>query len=835
VVPGTASQNEIVRFTWTAGVSDFLNEIGVYQVQDSKGTVNGVDPSSAKYAATVLSSSGHQILFDPGAGIGSIRTLSFAGGTRLGYYLIQHNTSATFLAQNPGNLYGIVTNAFFSFSGANPDLFNHVQQTRVRNGDELVGWNDQDGGMIAPSTFTACIFNVHSVGTNSTFTQPFDNHTLQTPGPVGSTVVTTFKFDPSSSAFSSELGVFQVDAANGRIGDLAPGDPGYAAAALSRANHQEVFSTAQDPGAIRALALQGGSFYGFYLIQNSSWGSWHATNPGNAVDGGPLALFSFLPANPDGFDHVRLVSDNKLAFEDGTFGGDQDFNDMVTSITFGTIHQAPTVTAQLANDTGSSNTDHITSDPTVTGMVTSIAPPVKLLAGFGSTPVSAFTDVSSTVHADGTFTLSRALLTTINGGSLPDGSYTLHLQAINKNGDKSAVFDLSFTLLTSSPITFDLDPLYDTPPVGDKTTMFNLVTLRGHTSANAVVTLLQTGASITSDASGNFAFGGVSLAPGTNLFTARVVDVAGNTNQDQETFTRVDSPIVHQGIADVSVSQPTSTTTTNIDLSNVFTDPNFNNMVEFKTSVGNVDIQLEDKLTPKTVANFLSYVNSGAYNNTIIHRSVTPSQNAGIVVEQGGGFALDSTGTLNATHITTSPPVVNEFHLSNLTGTIAMAKTSDPNSATSEFFFNLADNTALDNPNNSGGFTVFGHVVGNSLSVLQSMVQLPTFQLENADGSANNTFQTTPLRNTPAGTTVHVADVNANNAVVLTQAALLPQLTFSATSSNPGLVTASITNNQLTLTYPTAGATGTATITVTATDRAGNAYAVSTSFQVTVS
>jgi cyclophilin family peptidyl-prolyl cis-trans isomerase len=831
VVPGTAGANTTLQFTWFKGASEFADEIGVYQVQDNNGTVDGVAPTSPNYAATVLNPNNHQILFDAGAGVGNSRLLSFAPGARLGFYLIQHGTSPTFLQYNPANLYGVVTNAFFSFSGANPDAFNHTEKTTLANGDFEFGWNDQTGGMIPPSTFDASDFIIHSFGQGHPFTQALDNRSLITPGPAGSTVVTNFKLDNKESSFNSEFGVFLVDSANGRIGDLLPGDPGYAAAALARTNHDVVFTTSQDAADTRVLSLDGNSHYGFYLIQNSDWTTWHAQNPDNSLAGGPIALFSFIGANPDGFDHMRILADNKVGFEDGTFGGDQDFNDVVAEVSYGTIHQVPTVTAQLANDTGFSNADHLTNDPTVTGKVTALATPVTLKAGFGSTPVSAFTDVSSAVNADGTFTLSRALLATVNGGSLPDGTYTLHLQATDRNGDKSAVFDLTFTLATSSPISFDLDPQYDTPPIGDHITMFSLVTLRGHTTANSVITLQQTGASTTADAGGNFAFGGVALASGPNDFTVVATDAAGNVNTDTETFTRNDPPFVNQGIADQSVAQ--NSTPTTIDLSNAFGDPNIvNNIVRLKTSLGNVDVELEDTATPKTVANFLTYVNSGAYNNTIIHRSVTPSQNAGIVVEQGGGFALGADGTLNPTHIPTNAPVMNEPGISNLTGTIAMAKTSDPNSATSEFFFNMADNTGLDSPSNSGGFTVFGHVVNNTLPTLNSMVQLPTFNLNDPAG----VFQTVPLRNTSAGATETVSSVNASNAVVINSAALWrirDQLTFTVTgNTNPGLVTPSISNNQLTLTY-TANMTGTAMITVRATDRDG-AF-VETTFQVTVS
>jgi cyclophilin family peptidyl-prolyl cis-trans isomerase len=828
VVPGTPSQTTTLQYTFNSRFTSFGNEIGVYQVQDDKGTVDGVNPTSSKYALTVLDSPTHQILFDSGANPGAVRTLSFAGGTRLAYYLIQNSTSPTFLYNNPNNLYGVVTNAFFSFSGANPDLFNHFQRTTTRNGDVQFAWNDQDGGLLAPSTFDAAVFTAHSLGQNDPITQVFDNRSLQTPGPAGSTVATTFKLSAASmAAFSNEFGLFQVDNATGRIGNLVPGDPGYAAAALSASNHQVIFSANHDAGDKRTLTLQGGSFYGFYLIQNSNWTAWHAQNPSNALGGGPLALFSFLPANPDHYDHMRLGGDHTLAFEDQTFGGDQDFNDIVANVSFGNVRAAPTVTAQLANDTGVSNTDHITSDPTVIGKVTTVAPLVSLKAGFGSTPPSAFTDVTSAVNADGTFTLSRALLATVNGGSLPDGSYTLHLQATDKNGDKSAVFDLSFTLLTNSPITFDLDPAYDTPPLGDHVTMFSLVTLRGHTTPNSVVTLLQTGAKITADAAGNFAFGGVALASGPNDYTAQVTDVAGNVNQDLETFTRNDAPFVNQGIANVSAAQNAAPTT--IDLSNAFGDPNIvNDIVRLKTSFGNVDVELEDTATPKTVANFLNYVNSGRYNDTIIHRSLPG------FVEQGGGFGLGANGTLNPTHITTDPAVQNEPGISNVRGTIAMAKNpGNPNSATSEFFFNLANNSSnLDTQN--GGFTAFGHVVNNTMSVVDAMAQVPQFNLD-PNNDPNAVFANVPLRNTPAGTKQTVSSVNANTAIVINSASLWrqrDQLTFTVTqNSNPTLVTAAVTSNNLTLTY-TPNMTGTSTITVRATDRFG-AF-VETTFQVTV-
>ncbi len=141
--------------------------------------------------------------------------------------------------------------------------------------------------------------------------------------------------------------------------------------------------------------------------------------------------------------------------------------------------------------------------------------------------------------------------------------------------------------------------------------------------------------------------------------------------------------------------------------------------VQFQTSMGDFEVNLYDQTTPATVANFLAYVEDDAYTNSVIHRSV-----AGFVV-QGGGFQFNN--ELPLERITTMPPVLNEPELSNRRATIAMAKLGgDPNSATSQWFFNLADNSAnLDAQN--GGFTVFGEVMADGMDVIDAMAALPTY------------------------------------------------------------------------------------------------------------
>lgn len=138
--------------------------------------------------------------------------------------------------------------------------------------------------------------------------------------------------------------------------------------------------------------------------------------------------------------------------------------------------------------------------------------------------------------------------------------------------------------------------------------------------------------------------------------------------------------------------------------------------VEFKTTMGSFVVELDDVKAPKTTANFLNYVKSGFYNGTIFHRVID-----GFMI-QGGGFTAD----LNQKP--TNPPVVSEAQngLKNNRYTIAMARTSDPDSATSQFFINVNDNAALDFPNAMGnGYTVFGKVTSGTQTI-DAIRKIPT-------------------------------------------------------------------------------------------------------------
>ncbi|MDX1915189.1 MAG: peptidylprolyl isomerase [Methylophilus sp.] len=145
---------------------------------------------------------------------------------------------------------------------------------------------------------------------------------------------------------------------------------------------------------------------------------------------------------------------------------------------------------------------------------------------------------------------------------------------------------------------------------------------------------------------------------------------------------------------------------------------NATTLVEFETSAGNFTVELYPEKAPKTVENFLHYVNDKFYDNTIFHRVISR------FMVQGGGFERD------LTEKSTREPIANESDngLLNQTGTIAMARTSDPNSATAQFFINLADNQFLNYTSPEPdriGYCVFGKVV-HGMDVVHKIGIVPT-------------------------------------------------------------------------------------------------------------
>ena len=138
-------------------------------------------------------------------------------------------------------------------------------------------------------------------------------------------------------------------------------------------------------------------------------------------------------------------------------------------------------------------------------------------------------------------------------------------------------------------------------------------------------------------------------------------------------------------------------------------------MVVMHTNLGDITIEVFEDDAPKSAANFLQYVRDGFYDGTIFHRVIP-----GFVI-QGGGFTEDYQQKK------TRDPIVNEADngLKNDRGTLSMARTSDPNSATSQFFVNLTDNAPLNPSRGNAGYAVFGKVT-DGMDVVDKIAATPT-------------------------------------------------------------------------------------------------------------
>ncbi len=167
--------------------------------------------------------------------------------------------------------------------------------------------------------------------------------------------------------------------------------------------------------------------------------------------------------------------------------------------------------------------------------------------------------------------------------------------------------------------------------------------------------------------------------------------------------------------------------------------------VLLKTSQGDITVELDAEKAPESAENFLAYVEEGFYNNTVFHRVME-----GFMI-QGGGFELKEDGTIEQKP--TKDPIPNEAKngLRNLRGTIAMARTREPHSATAQFFINHKDNGSLDHPSFDGwGYAVFGKVV-DGLEVVDKIAAVETtsrkLKARSGDTTRESMSENVPVEN----------------------------------------------------------------------------------------
>ncbi|NET39467.1 MAG: hypothetical protein F6K19_47135, partial [Cyanothece sp. SIO1E1] len=255
-----------------------------------------------------------------------------------------------------------------------------------------------------------------------------------------------------------------------------------------------------------------------------------------------ISQFTNLSLQASGSDTIIRALGQDLAIIQNVLPtdlGPADFNIISTAVT------PPVVAAALSDDTGISNTDGITANPIVSGTITTTGQVVEFKAGFNDTPTENFVDVLASLQPDGSFLLALAQLEAIYGSTLPDGVYTLHLQAGDAAGNRSS-WEVAFTLDQTAPVLSLEAPFAE----GDHSNTARLIGAAadagaGLATAESVVDE-QPSTTLTINAQGEFdqTLQSEPLAAGAHQLTVNAVDLAGNTSQTTVDFQVADDFVV---------------------------------------------------------------------------------------------------------------------------------------------------------------------------------------------------------------------------------------------------------------------------------------------------
>jgi cyclophilin family peptidyl-prolyl cis-trans isomerase len=417
----------------------------------------------------------------------------------------------------------------------------------------------------------------------------------------------------------------------------------------------------------------------------------------------------------------------------------------------------------------------------------------------------------------------------LTGSVIVDGG-TKGVSGVNIGitGETTTGRSVNYSIVTNSNGNFSIDQLLPGSYTVTRSTPAGF--LSGTTATSAQLNIVE-GQSITQ----NLGLGGLTPAKvslglwASGVNTGVTAPTAGSGTATGFTMTQI------KAFTDSTVAK-NSTTYYNLAAFNLSPDTT-NTTITFNTSKGAIDVTLLDSAAPVSVTNFLSYVQNNAYTDDLFHRMANLSQNAPNTapyqILQGGQFTTNSTsGTVSSfTDVATYQPIANEFDASrpNAIGSLAMARTSDLNSATSQFYFNLTDNTSsLGQTGN--GYAVFGNVANSaSLTNLQSFATSYTPQAGTINGNVLAslpalTGASPAVPNDPVGTaTTNLAITNT-----ITGATPTGFLNYLVSSSDPSIVTATIgslngTFSPSQVKLVAGGNAGTAVITVTLIDNRNEA------------
>jgi aspartate 1-decarboxylase len=407
-------------------------------------------------------------------------------------------------------------------------------------------------------------------------------------------------------------------------------------------------------------------------------------------------------------DNLRVVSAGAITFNGaqvtrGSFASKGNFTTNGSSNIYGTITTAgnitfngsstftyanildlsdtipPAITARLATDTGSSNTDRITFDPTINGTVLDASQVTTFRASFEGT---SFVTILPTRQADGSFSLSRTQLDTIAGRTLTDGNYTLNLTASDEFGNASASFSLAFTLDTTivTPTNLQLATTSDTGVSNsDRITKINTPTITGNGNPGDTIELKE-GSTILGTATvastGIWSIASSSLTNGSHSLTAIASDIAGNISGAATALNITIDAVVPQ----LTLTAPIDTVPlqNNAKLIGSITsgsqgnDPTVSGLVGIIYNWDNSSNLLQ--ISPDASGNFnksldFTGINNGAHTLTITASDVagnisTNTYNVNVALDKDAPLVelrlVNDTGTNNSDRLTNNPTITGK-------------------------------------------------------------------------------------------------------------------------------------------------------------------------------
>ncbi|MGB7442412.1 MAG: esterase-like activity of phytase family protein [Coleofasciculaceae cyanobacterium] len=304
---GVFALNNSGQLLFTPGQinTNLVNEIGFFIVDNAQGNIGSISPGTPGYEQAALNRG--QVIFsllpNNPSNNSPTRQISFATGSFLRFYQIENSTTdAVQTGQTPLSAVSFESPLLNEPNSLNfAELSLNFQETNLTLplGTELQGSNQAE------------LIDLRQLASQQLQANLLVN---------------------SEAAFDNFVGLYAVDDSTGRVGNLNPGDFGYAQAAFARTVLAR--NLGDESSVSGSIQLEGGTILAPYIIANGTVEEFLAENPNNQPGDLPGAYFAYLAANPDGLDHVRLLGDNTFAFEDLFGGGDADFNDVVLQLHF---------------------------------------------------------------------------------------------------------------------------------------------------------------------------------------------------------------------------------------------------------------------------------------------------------------------------------------------------------------------------------------------------------------------------------------------------------------------------------------------------------------------